>query len=127
LKEYQAMKKYLPLTIALALSAPVLAFAQEGGAQMMAQEHFEQLDTDKSGSVSRAEYQTFMEGAFTKIDKDGNGVLTQTEAITVLTPEQISSVDTNKDGQISREEFMTQVMSDFSRHDRNGDGQLQHP
>lgn len=121
------MKKFLPLTIALALSVPVLASAQEGNSQMMSREHFDQLDTNKDGVVSRAEYQQFMEGAFTKLDTDGNGMLSKEEAGAVLTPEQFNNVDADKNGQLSRKEFMTQVMADFDRHDRNGDGQLQHP
>lgn len=123
------MKKLLPLALVAVMAAPFAASAQNAAAQVqpLTREHFDELDKDKSGTVSRAEYQSFMENSFILLDVDGDGKLTLVEASRVLTPEQFSSVDANRDGTISRDEFMTQVMKDFDRYDYNKDGQLQHP
>ncbi len=123
------MKKFLPLIFTVVVSAPAVAAAQaqDSTDQLMSREHFEQLDTDKSGTVSRAEYQEFMEKAFASLDADGSGGISQVEAEKVLVPEQVTSMDTNGDGQLSQQEFMTQVMADFDQHDRNRDGQLSYP
>lgn len=83
-----------------------------------------QLDADKSGGVSKGEYQTFMSGAFTKIDADGDSSISQAEVAKMLTPDQFASMDANGDKSVSRSEFMGQVMKDFDSADRADDGQL---
>jgi len=122
--ERAVMIKLLTLSFALALAGPAAAFAQ-GSPEGLTQAHFDQLDTDKNGKVSEAEYRQFMEGAFDKLDTDKNGSLSNAEAGTVLTREQFSIVDRNQNGQLNRQEFMDQVMSDFHRQDQNRDGHLQ--
>ena len=121
------MKKYLPLAIAMAVSVPALASAQEASGQMMTREHFQQLDTDGNGAVSRHEYHHFMEGAFVKLDANGDGSLDKAEGTKILTPEQFTSVDVDKNGQLSHDEFMNRVLADFDNQDRDGDGALKQP
>lgn len=121
------MKKYLPLAIGLAMSVPVLASAQEASEQMMTRDHFEQLDTDGNNAVSRHEYHQFMEGAFDKLDTNGDGNLDKAEGTTVLTPEQFNNVDADKNGRLDHDEFMNRVMADFDKQDRDGDGALRQP
>ena len=121
------MKKYLPLAIALAVSAPTLACAQESTQQMMTPEHFSRLDTDNNGAVSRKEYQQFMESAFVQLDANSDGSLDKAEGTKVLSPEQFDGVDTDKNGGLSHDEFMTQVLKDFDDNDHDGDGELRQP
>jgi hypothetical protein len=65
-----------------------------------------------------------MTESFAKLDRNGDGVLVESETAKVLTPKQLSSLDANKDGRASRNEFMNQVMKDFASADRSGDGHL---
>ncbi|MFA5663278.1 EF-hand domain-containing protein [Castellaniella sp.] len=115
------MKKNLFLLAALLVSVPVLA---QPGPSPWTAEHFERLDTDRDGQVSRAEYRQFMEEAFANLDQDANGQITPAEAAGVLTVEQFSRVDVDQGGTIGKTEFMDAVMADFDRQDRDGDGFL---
>ncbi|PSJ60529.1 EF-hand domain-containing protein [Kumtagia ephedrae] len=113
----------------LALTAACVVFLGNGiataqQAPAMHEGQLNQLDTDKSGGVSKAEYQTFMSAAFSKIDASGDGSISQDEVAKMLTPDQFSSMDANGDKRVSRSEFMGQVMKDFAGADRAGDGQL---
>jgi hypothetical protein len=116
------MHKTILATAVTLLVGSGLAIAQQ--AQSMHEGHLNQLDRNKNGGVSRAEYQTFMTAGFARLDSNGDGVLVESEGANVLTPEQLSSLDVNRDGRVSRNEFMTQVMKDFASADRGGDGQL---
>jgi len=120
------MKKSLALAFALGLAAPVAALAQSAPLDL-SQEHFEQLDVDKNGQISEVEYRQFMDGAFTKLDANGNGRLTPAETSAVLTAEQFAIVDADKSGDITRQEFLDQVMRDFRRADSDNDGHLRFP
>jgi hypothetical protein len=116
------MHKTILATAVTLLVGSSLAIAQQAPA--MHEGHLNQLDTDKSGGVSRTEYQTFMTGAFAKLDSNGDGVLVQSEVTNVVTPQQFSALDANGDGRVSSNEYMDQVMKDFASADRGGDGQL---
>ncbi|MGE4335663.1 MAG: EF-hand domain-containing protein [Pigmentiphaga sp.] len=120
------MKKSLALAFALGLAVPAFALAQSAPLDL-SQEHFDQLDVNKDGKISEIEYSQFMDGAFTKLDADGNGRLSPAETATVLTAEQFTAVDSDKNGELSRQEFLDQVMRDFRRADDNNDGHLRYP
>jgi len=124
--ETSTMKNSLALALALSLSAPFAVMAQNGQLAFT-QEHFHHLDVDKDGKVTQAEYRQFMEGAFSKLDTDGNGQLSSAEAGEVLSAEQFASVDADGNGQLSRQEFLDQAMRDFQRADNNADGSLRFP
>lgn len=117
----------ITVALALALGLPLAAGAQQAPAGQLTQAHFDRLDTNKDGKVSRAEYQQHMDQAFGRLDKDGNGHLDPAEAGQVMTPEQFSKVDADGNGQISKAEFMDRVTGDFDRQDRNRDGYLTYP
>lgn len=116
------MRKFILTAACGVIFGSGIAVAQQAPA--IHEGHLNQIDTNKSGGVSKAEYQTFMTAAFTKIDVNGDGSMTQSEVTKVLTADQLSSMDANKDGSVSRDEFMRQVMKDFASADRGGDGQL---
>lgn len=121
----RVMKTTYALAFALALSASGAAFAQGApGDDGMPNSFLVQIDTDKDGRISLIEYTVFMENAFKKMDKDGNGSLSPAETVDVLTVEQFTLLDKNKDGSVSQTEFMDHVLEDFRRQDKNGDGFL---
>lgn len=121
----------LRITLALPLAAmlwtlPVHAATPPAtSGSSLSREHFDQIDTDGSGSISEAEYMQFMEKAFKKLDTDGSGGLTLDEVKTLLTPEQFSTVDRNNDGKITLDELLEHVMAEFHQYDTNEDGKLQ--
>ena len=110
----------LACTLALLLAGPALA----QDAPALHEGHLNTLDAEQSGSVSQAEYQSFMQDAFATLDANGDGVLVESEASVVLSPEQFGQTDANRDGRVTRQEFMNQVMGDFAAGDRDRDGQL---
>jgi Ca2+-binding EF-hand superfamily protein len=109
----------------LALACPLATHAQNGPVIELTPEHFSQLDRNKSGGISKDEYDQFMRESFRKLDTDHSNTISKAEAAKVLSPEQFAQVDKNGDGEISLDEFIEHVMKDFERWDRNKDGELQ--
>lgn len=73
------MKKLLMFSAAaLALSSPALAEEGKDG-KPHHQDMIEKLDTDKNGSVSKAEFLAFHEARFAEIDTNADGMLTKEE------------------------------------------------
>ncbi|SRR5690606_7770649 len=120
------MKKTLVLTLALSLSAPLTALAQDGSV-IFSQEHFNQLDVNQDGRVSETEYRQFMEGAFEQLDTNGDNQLSQAEANAALGADHFSAADADSNGYLSRQEFLSQVMRDFQEADRDNNGYLTYP
>ena len=118
--------RFKPAACLLAgLLVAATAQAQQAASQpALTPEHFAQLDRNKSGGISKDEYEQFMRESFQKLDKDGNQRLTPAEAGEVITTEQFGVVDVNKDGTITLDEFIEHVMRDFDRYDYDKDGKL---
>lgn len=101
------------------------AHAQQAvSAPVLTPEHFAELDRNKSGGITKDEYEQFMRDSYKKMDKDANQRLTPNETADVLTTEQFTMVDVNKDGSLTLDEFIEHVMRDFDRYDYDKDGQL---
>ncbi len=45
----------------------------------MHQEHFQKMDTNGDGKISKEEWQAFHESKFSELDKDGDGFVTKEE------------------------------------------------
>lgn len=97
------------------LATGALAQAQQssGAGLQLPPEQMQRLDKDKNGSVSRAEYQEFMEASFDNMDANKDGALVKNEFPASVTVEQFAVMDVNKDGKVTREEFLTQVLADY--------------
>ena len=121
------MKKplFLACSLAFSLALSWSATAAPGAPVELTPEHFAQLDKDKSGGISRDEYEQFMRDAFKKLDTDGSNSLSKEEASKIFTPEQFAAVDKDKNGELSLDELIEQVMRDFDRYDSNKNGILQ--
>ncbi len=118
------MKTFLSLALVMMLAGPVAAVAQEASSAGLTREHFDQMDTNRDGKLSEAEYRRFMDDAFDKLDTNRDGQLSRDEAANVLGDEQFAAVDANGNKTLSRQEFIDQVTRDFHRQDRDKDGHL---
>src|SRR5690606_30605894 len=108
------MKKILPLAFSLALiGSTAVAATSNAPVTQLTPEHFAQLDTDKSGGISKSEYEQFMRAAHKQLDTDGSNSLSRAETSKILTPEQFDAIDTDKNGELSLDELIAQVMLDF--------------
>jgi Ca2+-binding EF-hand superfamily protein len=72
------MKKVLLTSVVLLVaSSPLLA--QQQGQGSPGKMFLQQLDTDKNGSVSEAEFLKPQQAQFKHMDKDGNGAISEAE------------------------------------------------
>src|SRR5690606_26632331 len=101
--------------LAMAMALPALSHAESGkggpggrGAHM-----FEQVDTDKSGDLSKAEMQAAAEARFDAADTNGDGVLTREEA-DAARKAMHEKMEAQRGDPAKR----------FARADANGDGKL---
>ncbi len=112
------------LLTGLLISSAGAQAQQASSAPVLTPEHFAQLDRNKSGGITKDEYEQFMRDSYKKMDKDSNQRLTPNETAGVLTAEQFTLVDVNKDGSLTLDEFIEHVMRDFDRYDYDKDGKL---
>lgn len=117
-------KKIIPLAFSLVLAMPLATQAQSAQPELTP-EHFAQLDRNKSGGVSKDEFEQFMRDSFKQMDTDRSNTLSKAEAAKVLSPEQFAQVDKDNSGDLTLDEFIEHVMRDFDRWDLNKDGVLQ--
>ena len=107
------MKKTLPLIVFSALGSFV--------ASMSAAEKFSpQMDLNKNGEVTEAEYLSFWKERYQKMDKNGDKLLDNSE----LKVKNFASWDTGKDGTVDLKEFSVVRKRHFKAKDENGDGVL---
>lgn len=116
------------LTLALCL-APGASVAQTP--PTTAAQHFETLDTNKDGLVSKGEYES--SGLFAELDGNGDNRITAAELEDIFGPQddgmpspadRIRVADSNDDGELSEEEIRRNAEMRFVWLDRNNDGNL---
>ena len=86
------------------------------------------MDTDKNGSVSRAEFDNFMNKEFDSLDVNHDGQLDANELARLhwnyLSTELLPLMDKDHSGKVSRQEFMSFMNQEFDRLDIRHDGRL---
>lgn len=131
--------------LAVSLAVFVLSLAPGGLLQALTpppdqvrrswERRFAELDRNRDGRVSRAEYLEFFgavsgvrrqyfEYEFRRYDRNGDGFISWAEHLAPVRPEdEFRALDRNGDGRLSREEFRCRYRErDFDRLDRNRDG-----
>jgi len=74
------------------------------------------MDADKNGTVTRAEFDTFWAGHFTKSDTNGDGNL---DAGEFHYEDLVRGLDTNHDGKLDRDEFVAPINPLFEPDPQN--------
>lgn len=124
------MTRFTPPALAALLAAflggPALATPESEAA-------FARLDTDRSGTISRAEFRVLRERLFAQIDSDGSGTLSPAEVDAAQSKasqqaglprsNRIWAQDANGDGKLSLAEYTSELRG-FDFADRNHDGAL---
>ncbi len=117
---------------AIAQSFPALA--PLGGRSTL----FQELDRDKDGTVSHAEFMQHRDDQFARLDKNGDGFIDRDEYMTARGPKSVSTspqvkamrearfrrINTSGSGKISRTEWNAESERLFAAADANKDGRL---
>lgn len=134
------MRKIIPavfaLSAAIAASAALAADPATGTTAPTdkraewRQQFFDKIDTNHDGTISRAEYQAWVDGRFAKIDSNGDGIVDADEVAT--SPAAVERVqkradgfvrryDTSGDGKVSKADFEAKEMQRFDRLSNGAD------
>lgn len=122
------MIRFLPLTLLLTACQPAIA-QQQDGARMPQQ--LERADGNHDGAVSRQEFVSFREGQFPKLDRNGDGYVTESDIPALAKRrmpqgidigQMIRQFDQNGDKRLTRAEFVEGPTPVFTRVDADGDG-----
>ncbi|MFA3916883.1 hypothetical protein [Ruegeria hyattellae] len=105
--------------IALGLAGVASAQTPEIGEASLAA-----IDKNGDGMVSGPEYQEFSNYSFDQIDTNKNGSLSAAELTAAGAGEHMSGTDANGDGKVTKSELSEQMAKDFNEADKDGDGQL---
>lgn len=121
----------------LAVMAGITLSATVVQAQPMMQKnldkHFKEMDGDKDGSISKAEFDAFHDKHFRDMDSNKDSLLSQEEmrlghqkTAAKVREKGFDEADEDKDGELSREEVkdMPRLSKGFDKMDKNKDGKL---
>lgn len=117
------------------LDAQPLGDSERGQGQRPApSEIFDKLDTDQSGRISAEEAKGPMAKHFDRIDKDGDGMVSQAEMQEAgqkmrkkkkgQLGQKLKEMDTDGNGSISKDEASQRLAGQFDEIDFDGDGEL---
>ena len=97
------------------------------------EERFTLLDTDRSGTVDKDEFETSIEQIFSDLDTDKNNRVSNAELTAATAPQgegmpspadRIRFMDMNTDGELTEEELERGAERAFQRYDTNTDDTL---
>lgn len=122
------MRDFLVIATALALM-PTALQAQDSSLML---DQLRAADGNRDGKISKPELVTFRAANFTRIDRNGDDFLTESDIPAFLRrsggPIDLAALttqfDRNRDGKVSRDEFVNGPTSVFDRADANRDGAL---
>lgn len=135
------------LILALSADSTAAQGVTREDTETRAKTRFAEMDQDKDGFLTDAEFKQQLEDLFTRADKNGDGVLERREmrgfraaaaaagaapAGAALTRDEVatfaasrsSHFDTDGDGRISEAEFIDGRLRDFDKADADGDGRV---
>ena len=121
-----------PPTDAMAATGttPATAPAPGAGHAQWRQQFFDKIDANHDGTISRAEYQAWIDGRFAKLDSNGDGVVNADEVAT--SPMAVERVqkraegfvnryDASGNGEVSKADFEAKEMQRFDRLSNGAD------
>lgn len=118
----------IPILFAVLVGIAAPALAQRGGG-----EWFNAADANGDGSVTRAEFASYRDANFGKLDRNSDGLVSpadfprlakrKPDALARLT-QVLGNADSNGDGVISRSELAQAPPVMFDRSDTNRDGRV---
>jgi hypothetical protein len=94
------------------------------------QQFFDRIDANHDGTISRAEYQAWVDGRFARLDTNGDGVVNADEVATSpMAAERaerraqgfVRRYDTTGNGEVSRADFEAKEMQRFDRMSNGAD------
>lgn len=124
------MCRMLFFSIFAALPTPSFAQFDANRADLI--ERMEQADANQDGVITRAELIDWRKANFARFDRNGDGVLSDTDMPKLLRGTSMSAqfdrlkaqFDANRDGRVTRQEFVGAPTVLFDAADYNHDGQL---
>lgn len=114
------MKKFL-IGVPAALLLATGALAQENG---LNETHLRALDADGDASISMEEFGAFSDFAFEQMDTDKNGSLSKSEVDAHADDGAFGRADADGNGTVTQDEFKSRMEENFKQADKDGDGQL---
>jgi len=120
-------KTHISLLLLSALLATAASAADPGASDQRAERRhqlFGTIDADRDGTVSRAEYKDWIDSRFTKLDTNGDGVVSADELassdvaagrLQKHADRIVRRYDTSGSGQISKADFEAKEMQRFDR------------
>lgn len=119
------MKTLISLAFAsMALAGAPAALAQDGSRMM---DQMAKADTNHDGTISKNEFLTYRAKQFDRLDRDDNGVLSDSDLprmarIADMIKQRTAGMDADGNGVISRAEFTNGPTTTFDMADSNKDG-----
>ncbi|MXO71861.1 EF-hand domain-containing protein [Alteraurantiacibacter buctensis] len=118
------MKTLFTLTlVTLAVAVAPIAQAQDGSRMM---EQMAKADSNRDGNVSKAEFLTYRAQQFDRLDRDDNGVLSDSDLprmarIAEMIRQHTAAMDADGNGVVTRSEFANGPTTAFDMADTNKD------
>jgi EF hand len=109
---------------------PAASGAPDGGPAQWRQRFFDQIDTNHDGTISRTEYQAWVDGRFDRLDANGDDVVDASEIANSPTSAEraqkraerfVQHYDTSGTGEVSKADFEAKAMQRFDRMSNGAD------
>ncbi len=119
------MPKHPVSTILSLLALSAAPFVLSPVPRAFAADALSVADTDKDGSIDKAELDAAAGAQFDKLDKDKDGTLTKAEVGKRLSKADFAAADTDNDKTLSKDEYTAAAEKDFAAADADNDGKVE--